>query len=134
MEVKYRKPIASIETNYMKQQEITLKRAAKRKKLLIRRLSVFLILSIALCYMVTSHAIQIVYLETKQAEKRELELTLANLEKKQSMLENEIVKLNDDEHIAELARSEYFLSDKGEIIFNIPKEKEKDKDKKEGKE
>ncbi|MBO1004712.1 FtsB family cell division protein [Pseudogracilibacillus auburnensis] len=133
MGVKYRKPIASIETNYMKQQEIALKRAAKRKKLLIRRLSVFLILSIALCYMVTSTLLfRSSTLETKQAEKKELELTLANLEKKQSMLENEIVKLNDDEYIAKLARSEYFLSEKGEIIFNIPKEKEKEK--KEGKE
>ena len=55
-----------------------------------------------------------------------LEETLAKLERKQTMLENEIVKLNDDDYIAKLARSEYFLSDKGEIIFNIPEpEKER---------
>ena len=54
-----------------------------------------------------------------------MEETLAKLERKQMILENEIVKLNDDEYIAKLARSEYFLSDKGEIIFNIPEPEKK---------
>ena len=47
MGVKRRLPISSIETNYMKQQEVSMKRAARRKKLLIRRLSIFLILTVA---------------------------------------------------------------------------------------
>lgn len=132
MGVKYRKTIASIETNYMKQQEIALKRAAKRKKLLIRRLSVFTILSLTLCYIVISTMInRSAVLDAKQEEKIQLEETLAELVKEQAMLENEIVKLNDDEYIAKLARSEYFLSEEGEIIFNIPKPKDKKKGKEE---
>ena len=54
---------------------------------------------------------------------------MEHLKDKQSALEEEIVKLNDDEYIAKLARRDYFLSDEGEIIFNIPdsdKEKEEE--------
>ncbi|MBS4201496.1 septum formation initiator family protein [Bacillus sp. FJAT-49732] len=129
MGVKKIKPITSLETNYMKQQEVHMRRTAKRKKLLIRRLSVFLILTMALSYLVISTFIfRTDVLETKKKEEAELEKTLAELEKKQTMLENEIVKLNDDDYIAKLARSEYFLSEKGEIIFNIPEPKKKKKE------
>lgn len=124
------KSITSLETSYMKQQEVSMKRAAKRKKLLIRRLSVFLILTVVLSYLTISNFISgSSMLEAKKEEKVKLEETLAQLEKKQAMLENELVKLNDDEYIAKLARSEYFLSDEGEIIFNIPDMKKKKEEK-----
>jgi len=129
MGVRKTKPITSLETNYMKQQEVLMRRAAKRKKLLIRRLSVFLILTVALSYLVISTFIfRTDVLEAKKKEEVKLKQTLAQLEKKQVSLENEIVKLNDDEYIAKLARSEYFLSEKGEIIFNIPEPKKKKKE------
>lgn len=131
MGVKKRIPIASLETNYMKQQEVSMRRAAKRKKLLIRRLTVFLVLTLTLSYLTISSLFSSAdALEAKEAEKIKLEATLAKLEKKQSMLENEIIKLNDDEYIAKLARSEYFLSDEGEIIFNIPNPKKKEEEEK----
>jgi len=129
MGVRKIKAITSLETNYMKQQEVLMRRAAKRKKLLIRRLSVFLILTVALSYLVISTFIfRTDVLEAKKKEEVKLKQTLAQLEKKQVSLENEIVKLNDDEYIAKLARSEYFLSEKGEIIFNIPEPKKKKKE------
>ncbi|MCJ8010028.1 septum formation initiator family protein [Lederbergia wuyishanensis] len=129
MGVRKIKPITSLETNYMKQQEVLMRRAAKRKKLLIRRLCVFLILTVALSYLVISTFIfRTDVLEAKKKEEVNLKQTLAQLEKKQVSLENEIVKLNDDEYIAKLARSEYFLSEKGEIIFNIPEPKKKKKE------
>ncbi|CAM4248422.1 FtsB family cell division protein [Lederbergia lenta] len=129
MGAKKRMPIASLETNFMKQQEVSMRRAAKRKKLLIRRLSVFLVLALALSYLtISSYISRTSLLEAKKEEKVRLEATLAKLEKKQTMLENEVIKLNDDEYIAKLARSEYFLSDKGEIIFNIPEQKKKEEE------
>lgn len=126
------KSVTSLETSYMKQQEVSMKRAARRKKLLIRRLSLFLILTVALSYLVISNMISSSStLESKKEEKAELTKNLAQLEKKQAMLENELVKLNDDEYIAKLARSEYFLSEDGEIIFNIPDTKKKKEENKE---
>ncbi|KRG12854.1 FtsB family cell division protein [Lederbergia galactosidilytica] len=126
------KKVASLETNYMKQQEITMRKAARRKKLLIRRLTAFLILTIALSSLVISSFVsKNSVLAEKQKEKAKLEETLASLEKRQASLENELVKLNDEEYIAKLARRDYFLSEKGEIIFNLPetkKKKEKEKE------
>src|SRR5690606_13079756 len=122
-------PITSLETNYMKQQEVIMRRTAKRKKLLIRRLSIFLILTVALSYLVISTFMyRSDVLEAKKKEEEKLEKTLAELQKEQTKLEDEIVKLNDDDYLAKLARSEYFLSEEGEIIFNIPEPKKKKKE------
>ena len=127
MGVKPKYTVTSLDNNYMKQQEFSERTSARRRKLLIRRLSVFLVLAIAVCTILISTLVSSESaLKSKQAEKAQMEEKLAKLEKRQSMLENEIVKLNDDEYIAKLARTEYFLSDKGEIIFNIPKPKEKE--------
>ncbi len=122
MGVKNKVNVTSLENNYKKQQEIATRRTSKRRKLLIRRLSVFLTLAVV----ITTLLISVLFsreatLKAMHKEKKELQETLATLEKEQLMLENEILKLNDDEYIAKLARSEYFLSEKGEIIFNIPK-------------
>jgi cell division protein DivIC len=51
--------------------------------------------------------------------KKKLEKQLTGLEKEEKILREEIVKLNDDEYIAKIARRDYFLSDDDEIIFNI---------------
>jgi cell division protein DivIC len=78
--------------------------------------------------MISTFITQSAALDKKQAEKERLEQKLAGLQKKQEILDEEIVKLNDDEYIAKLARKEYFLSEKNEIIFNLPKEKKDSQD------
>lgn len=122
MGVKDKVNVTSLENNYKKQKEIDTRRTSKRRKLLVRRLSVFFTLAIV----ITTLLISVLFsrdatLKAMHLEKKELQETLTKLEKEQLLLENEIVKLNDDEYIAKLARSEYFFSEKGEIIFNIPK-------------
>lgn len=49
----------------------------------------------------------------------------------QDSLNEQIKKLHNDDYIAKLARSEYYLSKDGEIIFNIPEENSKQKSKSE---
>lgn len=121
-----------MENAYTKQQMMKEKVMARRKKLLFRRLAVFSIIALASVYLLVSTLILRNHqLEVKQAEKAKLEKKLADLKKKKTYLQDEVVKLNDDNYIAKLARSEYFLSEKGEIIFNIPddkKKKDEDKD------
>lgn len=121
-----------MENAYTKQQMMKEKVMARRKKLLFRRLAVFGIIALASVYLLVSTLILRNHqLEVKQAEKAKLEKKLADLKKKKTYLQDEVVKLNDDNYIAKLARSEYFLSEKGEIIFNIPddkKKKDEDKD------
>jgi cell division protein DivIC len=74
--------------------------------------------------MITSFISQSSTLDKKLAQKRHLEQELTQLKKQQQILKEDIVKLNDDDYLAKLARKEYFFSETGEIIFNIPEENE----------
>ncbi|MGE8207406.1 FtsB family cell division protein [Heyndrickxia sp. NPDC080065] len=124
-----RKNIAPMENNYIKQQQVKERALVRRRKLLFRRLTLFVILTSTIFYFLTSTLISRNDLLTeKKREKAKLEKSLAKLDKKRTLLQDEVVKLNDKEYIAKLARSEYFLSDDGEIIFNIPKPKEKNEE------
>ncbi|WP_433746136.1 FtsB family cell division protein [Falsibacillus pallidus] len=125
-----KRKVTSMQNPYVKQHERNTQAASKRRKLLIRRLSVFaLIAAAATWFMLSSLVSQKERLEEKRAEKAKVEQNLSQLKRKESILKDEIIKLNDPDYIAKLARSEYFLSDKGEIIFNIPDKKEDDEDK-----
>lgn len=126
-EASKRKVVTSLETNYMKQQEQSLKKQARRKKLFVRRMTIFVVLALTLSYLSISTLIsRNSLLQAKEKEKAKLVKQLSALEQEQASLENEVVKLHDKEYINKLARSEYFLSDDGDIIFNIPEKKEDD--------
>jgi cell division protein DivIC len=113
--------VAKLETTYVHQQEYAEIASARKKKLLIRRMSVFLVLFAVIFYfMISGFVSQTSSLEAKYAQKKQLDQELSELNKQQEILREDIVKLNDDEYIAKLARKEYYFSDKGEIIFSIP--------------
>ncbi|MBT2684396.1 septum formation initiator family protein [Bacillus sp. ISL-37] len=124
-----KKNIARIENQYVQQREKAGIAESRKRKLLFRRLAVFALFASVISYlMISTYISQSSALEKKQVEKEQLEQKLASLQKKQEILDEEIVKLNDDEYIAKLARKEYFLSEKNEIIFNLPKEKKDSQD------
>lgn len=124
-----KKNIAKIENQYVQQREKAGIAESRKRKLLFRRLAVFALFASVISYlMISTYISQSSALEKKQGEKEQLEQKLASLEKQQEILDEEIVKLNDDEYIAKLARKEYFLSEKNEIIFNLPKEKKDSQD------
>lgn len=103
-------------------------RAARRKKLLIRRLTVFSIFAGIISYVLISSLVsQHRTLEEMNRDLAQAQEQLAELKKQEEVLRQEIIKLNDDEYLAKLARKELYVSKDGEIIFTIPEEK-KDKD------
>lgn len=119
--------VAKIQTSYAKQQEVAEINVSMKRKRLYRRLSVFFIgAAVLFVFMISTLVSQSSVLDEKRAEKKKLDQELALLKKQEVMLEEEIVKLNDDEYISKLARKDYFLSENGEVIFNIPDNKEKD--------
>lgn len=129
-----KKNVAKMETSYVKQQEEAEISAGRKKKLLFRRLAAFFTLAAVVSFfMITTLVSQSAALEEKVEEKTRLDQELSDLKKKEVMLEEEIVKLNDDEYIAKLARKDYFLSDNNEIIFNLPEEDAEKENKKEKK-
>ncbi|NRD77480.1 septum formation initiator family protein [Bacillus sp. BRMEA1] len=116
--------VSKMETTYVKQQEYAEIASARKRKLLLRRLSMFFVLAGCVSYLLISQNIsQTAELKTKMVQKKQLESQLSALKHQQSTLKQEIVNLNDDDYIAKLARKEYFFSDKNEIIFNIPEDK-----------
>jgi cell division protein DivIC len=105
----------------VKQQEYAGIASARKRKVLVRRLSLFFAFALFLSYFMVSNILsQASMLDQKVVQKKQLEGQLAGLKNQQQILKDNIVKLNDDDYIAKLARKEYFLSNKGEVIFNLP--------------
>jgi cell division protein DivIC len=117
--------VAKIQTTYLQQQEIADIATARKRKLLMRRLSMFTAFAIFVSYfMISSLLSQSAAIDAKAAQKKQMDKQLSELKKQQDILKEDIIKLNDDDYIAKLARKEYFFSDKNEIIFNLPEDKE----------
>ncbi|MDO6851351.1 septum formation initiator family protein [Priestia megaterium] len=118
-----KKKVAKLNTDYSHKQE-QIKQNTDRKRIgLIRRLTVFGVLALIIGGLMVSALItQTSAIENKKAEKVKLEQQLTKLQSKQKQLKGEIVKLNDDDYIKKVARRDYFLSEDGEIIFNVKKD------------
>ncbi|WP_066074262.1 FtsB family cell division protein [Neobacillus soli] len=121
-----KKTVSKIQTTYVEQKEYAEIASARKRKLLLRRLSMFLVFASVLSYlMISSYLSQTTKLNAKLAQKKQFDNQLVELTKQQSILKEEIIKLNDNDYIAKLARKEFFFSKNNEIIFNIPEEKKK---------
>ncbi|WP_404406658.1 septum formation initiator family protein [Jeotgalibacillus malaysiensis] len=115
--------VRSIENQYTAAHERKEHNRKSHKKRLARRLTAFFTMAAVVSgVLISSMVTQASVLEDKQNEKSQLEQKIVELDKQEENLRNEIVKLNDDEYIAKLARRDYFLSDSGEIIFTIPED------------
>jgi cell division protein DivIC len=121
MSAETKRNVSRIQTTYVEQQEYAEIASSRKRRLVLRRLSVFLVFASLLTYlMISDHISQTTKLEAKLAQKKKLNHQLADLKRQESILKEDIVKLNDDDYIGKLARKEYFFSEKGEVIFNIP--------------
>ncbi|UII56020.1 septum formation initiator family protein [Cytobacillus spongiae] len=120
--------IKKMNNSYVQEQQNIKGFRDRKRALLVRRLTVFFIgAGTIIFFMISTLISQASALEEKEAEKKLLDQELTELKAKQVLLKEDIVRLNDDEYIAKLARKDYFLSEKNEIIFNIPKEEDKEK-------
>jgi cell division protein DivIC len=125
MSVLKKTDVTKLQTEYTVQQEELSISAARKKKLLFRRLTAFSVCALAIGFFMISTLIsQSSTLEEKAAEKKTLDGKIALLEKEEKELKEQIVKLNDEDYLAKLARKDLLLSEKGEIIFSIPDEKD----------
>ncbi|MFD1736911.1 septum formation initiator family protein [Bacillus salitolerans] len=112
-----------IQSDYQKVVVEKEKLVLHRRRGLVRRLTVFgIVVSIVSFFMITTFLSQNEALGHKLEQRNKLQAELQKMETKQTRLEEEIVKLNDDEYIAKIARRDYFLSNENEIIFSIPED------------
>ena len=124
--------ISSINKDYVRSVERQENREKAHKVRLFRRLATFAVVVVAVMGWLTfTMFTQSQALAVKEEKKENVLLALEQVEDEQEMLNSQIIKLNDDEYIAKLARKEYFLSEDGEIIFAIPENNDKKSDSKE---
>ncbi|WAA09476.1 FtsB family cell division protein [Fervidibacillus albus] len=117
--------IPVVNQHYMRSKQQQNMKAMRRRKGLIRRLSVFFIFAFLLVFfLVRMLHVQGEMLNSKKEQLKTTEAKLEQMKNTQSILEEEILKLQDDEYIGKYARQEYFLSDDGEIIFSVPNEED----------
>jgi len=107
----------------MQQYDAYIERQKRKKQRLIRRLVLFsIVAAIIIGSMTTYHFKQ----RSLQAEKREqyeqLETELSTLKQEEKNLTEEIELLKDEDYVLDIARTNYFFSEEGELIFNIPNE------------
>jgi len=118
------KTITRLDSNYMQQYDAYIERRKKRKKRLIRRLVLFSIIALLVMGSLTTYHIKQRILQAEMREEYEqLEHQLASLQKEEKDLQEEIALLNNEEYVLEIARTNYFFSKKGELIFKIIDEK-----------
>lgn len=120
------KTVARIKSEYMNKYNAELERKRRRKKKLIQRL-VFasVVIVVTLGFLLSYHIKQRSLYAEKQEQYNELIEQKSVLEKEEKNLLEEIDLLNDEEYILDIARTNYFLSKEGELIFQLPEEEER---------
>lgn len=117
--------VAPIQTEYVRSLQKKEARLRARKVRLYRRLTVYAVAAIIILGTLThTYFSQKQVLAVKEQQKVELAAELEEVKAEQDMLVRQIAKLNDDDYIAKLARKNYFVSDKNEIIFSTPETQE----------
>ncbi|MBM7650292.1 cell division protein DivIC [Bacillus ectoiniformans] len=123
-----KRKVTALKNAFIFSQEKKEKFLAKHKTKLFRRLSAFAVVAmLIMAGMVSTLVSQSARLDEKIEQKERAEAALDELKTNEVKYEEELERLKHDEYIAELARKKYFLSDQGEIIFNIPENAEKDR-------
>ena len=117
------KAVTKLDSTYMQQYDAYVERQRRKKKRLFRRLVLFaMIVLLAMGTMAAYHMRQRALQAEKQKEYEELQAELMQLEKQEQNLREEIDLLKNEEYVLDIARTNYFFSDDGEIIFKLPGE------------
>ncbi|WP_010531207.1 FtsB family cell division protein [Lentibacillus jeotgali] len=117
------KNVTRLDSNYIQQYDAYIERQKRKKQRLRRRLVLFsIVVLIVFGSLATYHFNQRALHAEKTEQYEQLQSEMAALEKEEQNLEEEINLLNDEEYVLDIARTNYFFSKEGELIFNIPDE------------
>ncbi|TFJ92990.1 FtsB family cell division protein [Lentibacillus salicampi] len=118
-----KKNVTRLDSNYMQQYDAYIERQKRKKKRLKRRLILFaIVVAIVFGSLATYHLNQRALYEEKEEQYEQLQNEMTALEKNEQNLKEEIKLLNDEEYVLDIARTNYFFSEEGELIFKIPEE------------
>ncbi|MBC1244623.1 septum formation initiator family protein [Listeria welshimeri] len=121
--------VARIENRYIKDTASLKKTRNRRRIALFRRLAFMAIIFVVVGGLLTiTYTKQVLSLNEKKEKQVQVDKKMVAMKDEEEALNDQIKKLHNDDYIAKLARSEYYLSKDGEIIFNIPEENSKQKE------
>lgn len=114
------RPVTRIQSPYMNKYNAHLERQQRRRRGLIQRLIVIsMAFMVVFGVMITYHIKQRTQHSDLEQQYTELNEELSGLERQKDNLQEEADLLNDEEYILDIARTNYFLSKKGELIFQV---------------
>ncbi|MGN8648239.1 septum formation initiator family protein [Gracilibacillus sp. HCP3S3_G5_1] len=118
-----RNKVSRINHEYIEKYDAQMKRQKRRKKKLYRRLLLFgVVATITMISLVTYHIDQRLKYQDMQQEYTELSDELISLQNEEKKLKEEIELLNDEEYLLQIAKTNYFFTEEGEIVFKLPEE------------
>lgn len=113
-----KKPVTRLESVYMKQYDAQMLRQKKKRQRLIRRLVLFAVVFMLVAGSLAAYHFKQRSVRAQKAnEYHELQQKYTELQKKEQQLKEEVKLLNDNDYILDIARTNYFFSKKGEVIF-----------------
>ncbi|WP_416148126.1 FtsB family cell division protein [Salipaludibacillus sp. HK11] len=116
------KKIRQLTSEYMERQALLEEQRRRRRKGLIRRLSVFTFCAVIfLSFVGVTIFQQQASIQAQNTQIEQMEEEFVHLEKEEVRLKQEIEWLHDPEYIAELARRDFFLTKPGETLFQLPR-------------
>lgn len=114
------KRVTKIQSAYVDRYDQEMERKQDRKKKLLRRLVVVsTAFALFLGVMVFYHFNQRAQFAEKEQESENLMEEVGDLHTEKDSLLEEIDLLNDEDYVLDIARTNYFLSKKGELIFQV---------------
>ncbi len=118
-----RDTVTRIDSNYVQQYHAYIERQKRKKQRLIRRLVLFSILTaLVVGVMGVYHWNQRTLHAEKTEEYEQLQQELVQLKQEEEKLREEIELLQDEDYVLDIARTNYFFSEEGELIFKLPDE------------
>lgn len=116
-----KKTVTRLSSDYMQQYDAHKGRQKRKKQRLIRRLVLFSIVAlIVIGSMATYHVKQLALQADEQDQYEQLQEKMATLKQGETNLNEEIQLLQNEEYVLEIARTNYFFSKEGELIFKLP--------------
>lgn len=117
--------VTKLSNEYTKQSDQNKKIRHLEQQVVRRRMKVFVpLLALPIIFISFTAFAQHQQNQELADELASTEQTLEDATAKEEQLLKQIERLNDDNYIARMARSEFYLSEEGEIIFNLLEDEE----------
>ncbi|PXW88461.1 cell division protein DivIC [Streptohalobacillus salinus] len=115
--------VKRINSRYMNKYDAHMERQQKRKRLLRGRLMVFMVISfITVVFFAMQYLEKRELYAQKQTEYEVLQEEMNTLETEETALKEEIQLLQDEDYVLRIAKTNYFFTKEGEIVFKLTEE------------